>query len=336
MELSKLRQLTQKQWHSGFAVYVAEKGLNDSVPAILGKYQIRSGGACFIARFPLRNGLRYQVVLKPDRLLPKRKTKSEIRRVLRVPARRLPPVARVTQIFPSADALPENQLKFYIHFTAPMLRGEAYKHIYLLDEKGKRIAEPFLELGEELWDPDETRFTLFIHPGRIKRGLKPREDNGPVLEKGKHYVLVVDGKWKDEFGRPIQKSLRKKFRVVAQDTLQPNPSKWRKTLPSANSKSRLTISFGESLDHAMLFRALAVTRQDKRPVAGKIVVDQRETKWHFLPAKPWKKGTYLLRVSSTLEDLAGNTIERPFEVKIRRNVKRPVVPKVIEVPIVVR
>ena len=32
------------------------------------------------------------------------------------------------------------------------------------------IELPFLEIDEELWDPAMMRLTLFIDPGRIKRG----------------------------------------------------------------------------------------------------------------------------------------------------------------------
>ena len=71
-----------------------------------------------------------------------------------------------------------------------MSRGEAYRHIRLLDATGKPVAAPFLELDEELWSDDGKRFTLLFDPGRIKRGLKPREELGPVLEAGKSYELV--------------------------------------------------------------------------------------------------------------------------------------------------
>ena len=33
---------------------------------------------------------------------------------------------------------------------------------------------------------------MFFDPGRIKRGLKPREQFGPALQEGKSYVLVID------------------------------------------------------------------------------------------------------------------------------------------------
>jgi hypothetical protein len=56
------------------------------------------------------------------------------------------------------------------------MRGEAYEHIKLLDAKGKPLEEVFLELGEELWDPEMKRFTLLFHPGRVKKGLVPREE----------------------------------------------------------------------------------------------------------------------------------------------------------------
>ena len=70
----------------------------------------------------------------------------------------------VAAVYPSADVLPENLLKFYIHFSAPMSRGEAYQRIHLMHE-GSEVKDPFLELGEELWDVDQTRFHSF-HPPR--------------------------------------------------------------------------------------------------------------------------------------------------------------------------
>ena len=109
------------------------------------------------------------------------------------------------KVYPSRDLLPENLLQFYIFFSAPMSRGEAYRRITLLDiATGKIVDAPFLELDEELWSPDGTRFTLVFDPGRIKRGLKPREEVGPVLEAGKSYSLVIDRQWLDALGKLAQ------------------------------------------------------------------------------------------------------------------------------------
>ena len=49
------------------------------------------------------------------------------------------PTTRVDHVYPSADVLPDNQLKFYLHFSAPMRRGEAWQHIHLLKQDGQPV-----------------------------------------------------------------------------------------------------------------------------------------------------------------------------------------------------
>jgi hypothetical protein len=39
-----------------------------------------------------------------------------------------------------------------------------------------------------------------------------------------------------------------------------------------------------------------------------------ETRWRFTPRSPWGAGDYRLVVGTDLEDVAGNSIARPFEV----------------------
>ncbi|NIP93248.1 MAG: hypothetical protein GWO24_07240, partial [Akkermansiaceae bacterium] len=90
-----------------------------------------------------------------------------------VPAARPGPRTTVTHVAPGADVLPFNLLKFYLHFSAPMTRGRAYQHITLRHHDGQPVADPFLELPEELWNPEMTRLTILLDPGRIKRGLLP-------------------------------------------------------------------------------------------------------------------------------------------------------------------
>src|SRR2546425_7490559 len=107
-----------------------------------------------------------------------------------------------------------------------MSEGDCYRHIKLLDAKGKAVDLPFLELDQELWDSEGKRFTLFFDPGRIKRGLKPREELGPPLEEGKTYAFVVDRDWLDAEGNPLKESYRKSFRVGPPDDSPPDPKTW--------------------------------------------------------------------------------------------------------------
>ncbi len=55
--------------------------------------------------------------------------------------------ASVTEVYPSAAVLPENLLRFYIQFSAPMSRGEAYRRIKLLDAGGKPVDGRFSRAG---------------------------------------------------------------------------------------------------------------------------------------------------------------------------------------------
>ena len=115
----------------------------------------------------------------------------------------------------------------------------------------------FLELEEELWSPDGTRFTLFIDPGRIKRGLKPREMFGPVLEAGKSYCLVIDRGWTDATGDALQSEYRRIFRAGPPDESMPDPKKWSLVPPQARTRDAMVVRFPEPLDRALLERSSA-------------------------------------------------------------------------------
>src|SRR5262249_27975304 len=153
--------------------------------------------------FPLEPGLNYRCVLQTDG--------GTITAEFSIPKPPSTPTTGVRHVYPTRNKLPENQLKFYLHFSAPMSQGDSYRHVHLMDAAGKEVKFPFLELEQELWDPSGTRFTLFLDPGRIKRGLKPREELGPALEDGKNYTLLIDRDWPDARGNPLKETFRKAF-----------------------------------------------------------------------------------------------------------------------------
>jgi hypothetical protein len=59
-------------------------------------------------------------------------------------------------------------------------------------------------------------------------------------------------------------------------------------------------------------------------VVGEIAVDRQEQRWQFTPANPWRPGVYRLRVDTALEDLAGNKVDRPFDVDVFERVEKTV------------
>jgi hypothetical protein len=221
----------------------------------------------------------------------------------------------VQQVYPSTDLIPDNQLKLYVQFSAPMARGEAWQRIRLLDEFGSPVELPFVEIDQELWDPQFRRLTILFDPGRIKRGLLPREQVGPPLIEGKRYILVIDRDWRDSRGLPLQEGFRKHFHVARSDRLPPLVSDWRLVAPGVQTDEAVIVHFPEPMDWALLHRALRISGPTG-PVAGTITVSRDETEWRFVPANPWRPGEYQLLVDPILEDLAGNRIDRPFDVDL--------------------
>ena len=201
--LAPLRQptWTDDRWPKLFSIDVSTPGPRPADrPSMLGTYRLEGETLRFTPRFPMDRGRTYSATYRPSQVPGGVGPEFTMRHLVPRPPRAS---TLVTRVAPSGDKLPENLLKFYLHFSSPMGRGEVYDRVRLLRDDGKAVDFPFLRLGEELWDPTGTRLTLLIDPGRIKRGLKPREQFGPVLEAGRTYTLVIDPSWaRRRRGRP--------------------------------------------------------------------------------------------------------------------------------------
>ncbi len=316
-------------WQKLLRVQVETKNV---VPAMLGTYRVEENAIRFEPQFPLVPGLSYQASFRPAQL-PINKGGRELTAVVRVPTSSLTPTTVVTQVYPTAEVLPENLLKFYVHFSAPMSRGQIYDHIRLLDAGAKQVELPFLEIDEELWDDSMTRLTIFIDPGRIKRGVLPLEDVGPALETGKRYSLVIDNTWKDGAGKPLKESFQKLFLVGAPDREPPDPSQWNVQLPASGTQNPLVVLFPEPMDNALTQRVIHITDASGKTVAGQIELTDHERRWSFRPLGPWKRGQHQLVVQTTIEDLAGNNIGKPFDVDLFEGVQRRLTTATVKLPL---
>jgi hypothetical protein len=319
------------EWPAIFAVATVATdaaGAGDR-PNMLGKYEVGPGTLRFRPRFPLEPGVVYRASFDPTRIpgLARVEAKggtssTSVAAEFVLPRKDEAPTTRVAAVYPTRDLLPENQLKLYLHFSAPMGRGGAYGHVHLRGPDGKDLEIPLLELAEELWDPSGTRLTLLFDPGRIKTGLRPREELGPILVRGKSYAFVVDRDWPDAEGRPLAEGFRKAFRAGPPDDTCPDPATWALDVPTAGTRDPLTVTSPEPLDRALFERVVAVLGADGRPLAGEVAIDAGETRWRFTPQEPWRAGEYRVSASRDLEDLAGNRIGRPFEVDVFEKVER--------------
>jgi hypothetical protein len=296
-------------WSSIFAIYAGE----GDVPPLVGTYAVEGGSLAFRPRFPIAPGMHVRAVFHAP-------GGRDVAAAFDLPkAAPLASTTRVAHVYPSTDLLPENELKFYIYFSAPVQKGEAWTRIHLLNQQGQPVELPFLEIDQELWDRDNMRLTVLFDPGRIKRGLLPLKEMGPAIEEGRSYTLVIDREWPDGRGAPLAEPFRKPFRVGPPDRTPIDPAKWRIAPPRAGTREALTIVFGEPLDYALLQHSIRIDG-----VTGKAEVARGETEWRFTPEQPWSGRDYQVTIDTSLEDLAGNRVGRAFDVDVFTSVTRSV------------
>ncbi|MCE9534713.1 MAG: hypothetical protein K8T89_26860, partial [Planctomycetes bacterium] len=186
-----------------------------------------------------------------------------------------------------------------------------FKHFQILDADGNAVPDPWRDT--ELWNDDATRLTLWIHPGRIKKGVNLNEELGPVLDPDRRYTLVVDSKLVDDEGHPLAKSFRKEFKTigVAKEALRLKD--WAVKKPEVGTRDSLEVRLPRPLDRALLNRCVMVRDEEDKPLAGRLEIGKEERSWTFRPNQPWKVGEFKIEVDERLEDLAGNTIVRVFD-----------------------
>jgi len=277
-----------------------------SVP-VAGRYTAAGDALRFTPAFPFDPGRSYRVTFNGlDKRLP-------IQETLTMPS--AAPTARtfVTHVYPSGDAIPANQLRMYVEFSAPMGRRPGLDYITLLDDRGTPVVDPFLPVDGELWNGDRTRFTVFFDPGRQKRGILPNRQMGASLVDGRRYTLRVSRDWPDGNGQPLRETFERSFTVHPPDRSPLDIASWRVSAPREGSSDPLVVTFPEPLDHGLLMRAVGV-RQNGAPMIGDVRVDADETRWTMTPREPWRAGRYDVVALGILEDLAGNRIGRAFEI----------------------
>jgi hypothetical protein len=279
---------------------------------MLGTYRIEAAAIQFVPQYPLMPGQTYSALFDLDGAL--REGPAPRRLVASFDLPRLDaPATRALRIQPSADALRENLLRFYLCFSAPMREGEALAHVRLLDDEEREIERVFYDVRAELWDPSRTRLTLLLDPGRVKSGLAAHQSLGRALEVGRRYRLVIDERWPDARGEPLSSSFEKRFTVTPESTRAPDVRAWQLDPPARATREPLSVRFPEPLDGVLATELLAVRRTDGAILPGEVALREGERLWQLVPEEPWKPGDYALEVDTRLEDVAGNNLHGLFD-----------------------
>jgi hypothetical protein len=227
------------------------------------------------------------------------------------------PMVQVVLVQPSGPVIPVNLLRLSIEFAAGV-EGPVLPRLALSRGDGSQIQEPFLD--QELWSPSGRVLTILMHPGRVKSGLKAREEQGPILSDREDVVLTLDG-------IPI-----KRWGVGPLDTVGPVPSAWKVSTVRVESKQRLVVILDGPIEGREADYLAVVDARDER-VVGRAQLTSGETIWTFTPNLPWQSGAYALVARGTLEDPAGNRVGSHFETSVY---SPPGVPVDVVVPFEVR
>jgi hypothetical protein len=305
-DLIKLSEEGKVYQQSVLSIFTGASPASD-VPPVLGSYSTHAGILIFKPRFPPVPGKSYLVRVNLGN--------QSIEKVFNIPDIDFPKT-QVRQIFPAMDTLPSNLLRFYIYFSQPMGLEDPYQHISILDQENEMVKEPFVEVREGLWDPERKRLTLFIHPGRIKRGVGPHNALGPVFERGKTYSLVIDSNWRDSNGQAIENTQPKTFYVgpAIREKLQ---------ISSINTDhirngthSAVKIKFDAPVDHSLAKRMIQVYDSNRNPVEGSI--SQNGNEIFFNTINTWNSDNYIVLINRKLEDISGNTLYYIFDTELNQ------------------
>lgn len=332
---------------------------------VAGRFEIEGDAICFIPRFPFLDGRSYSLLVsgqgpRPEgrpglssllptfgpasggqgppegRVGPSLPSLSGGPGEMRGPAnlevwtiqRPIPasaPTTSVLAIYPSADEVPVNQLKLYVHFSSPMSEGWANRAVHVRRaDNDEPLEGVFLPMEPELWDPERRRLTLLLDPGRIKRGLAPHDEAGYPLIEGVAIIVSIDSAFRDAAGQPLRAGAEQRYNVGPPVHARVDPRSWRYECPTAGSMNGLTVAFDRPLDHALLEHSLWVIDAAGAAVTGEATAGPGEWCWWFEPGAPWKEGRHMLMVDSRLEDLAGNSLVRVFDRDLTRAEDAPV------------
>lgn len=224
------------------------------------------------------------------------------------------------ELLPAGVPLPANALKFYLQFSEPMERGVFLDRLRLFESDGREVVGPFRET--ELWSPDGRRLTVWFHPGRQKTGVNLNLDEGPVLRAGARCRLVVAGAWRSAAGVALGVEHSFEWQVGPADHTLPALTGFQLATPAAASRDPLVVHSPEPLDPGVLAGALRI-RHTGKTVAGRAEVARDGRHWRFIPDAAWAAGDHELQADPHLEDLAGNSLVKPFEVDLASTAEAP-------------
>jgi hypothetical protein len=212
----------------------------------------------------------------------------------------------IVSVYPSGGDIPENTLRFYVHFSTPMMPHVSDQYIMLQDATGKPDPAAFMMFKQELWSEDRKRLTLLMDPGRVKRGVAQNLTLGPALQEGNTYSIVVEAGWPTANNTQVMPGFKKNFIVSKALRTLPDPDRWTIDLPEKLTTDPLLIEFDRPFDAELLLTGISVLDESAQTIQGVISVENQERVWRFERQGMWLNSQIQIVIDAQLEDVAGN------------------------------
>jgi len=282
---------------------------------IAGRYLIEGKKITFVPAFDFVEGKAYTAMTHGTELVNNQRTEQELTEFV-IGNTNGVEKPQVLAIYPSGNEIPENTLRFYIHFSVPMKPHMSSRFIKLLDSEGEPDTEAFMEFKQELWSEDRKRLTLLVDPGRIKRGVAQNMSIGPALLEGSRFSIVVEPGWQTANGAVQTAKFENTFTVTQAQRTRPDTVLWTIETPGTLTNDPLLIKFDRAFDHALLQSGITVLDKYGRPVPGMSSIDNHEKEWRFIPENVWSSAQVRLVVDTLMEDVAGNNFRELLDHSI--------------------
>lgn len=279
-------------------VFVGELPCCDGRTPIAGRYELTDTTISFTPAFGFEAGQKYVTRFRTSQV----DEFSEFQ----IPLDGASSPAVVTEVFPSGETLPENTLRFYIHFSMPMRPHVAFDYIKLLDANGTEDEAAFMRFKQELWNEDRTRLTVLMDPGRIKRNVATNAKLGPALIEENQYTLTIEAGWPSADGQTVLPQFTRRFRVGPPLRDLPRVDMWQATRPCLGTQGSLYVTFDRPFDRHLLHRDIRIVDEDGDDIDGTLIVGSGERSIIFAPNVPWTGDRIGVLVNPTLEDVAAN------------------------------
>ena len=319
IEIKVQNDLTRSNPADFLQVFVGPKSACcDGKSPMAGRYTFAESTLIFDPAFDFVTGQRYTVLTR-NRTGDNTVVTELNEFTLRQTSETIKP--EVLMVYPSAASLPENTLRFYIHFSTPMKPHLAAKFIKLVDAQGNADTTAFMKFKQELWSQDRRRLTLLMDPGRIKRGVAQNLTQGPALLEGNTYSIVIDEGWTSASGTRQLVGFKKTFSVTSSLRTLPNTGLWQVESPNLGTRNPLIINFDRPFDHQLAQSSITVLNEDGNLVPGTVSVSGYEKIWRFHPESNWKGDSLQVVVDTQFEDVAGNNFKDLLDHSVNTDIK---------------